>query len=205
MTLGTDAGACYPGACDLVAQDCGAGKACLYLDTDAGTVRGCAVAGAGRENDECGAITCGAGLECLSKAPGRPLLCERYCETDADCDPNKKCTFTIAFPDTSREVARLCDTYFPPTCSVLNPICAPGRACATTGPSGDYCFVPGGKPVGALCTSPYDCVEGASCITLNRGGVRTRECIYTCDLADGSPACPSGVCTQVGLPFGLCV
>jgi hypothetical protein len=65
--------------------------------------------------------------------------------------------------------------------------------------------VPGGTPAGAACVMPYDCVDGASCITLNRGGVRSKECVYTCDLVDGSPACPVGVCTQVGLPFGLCV
>jgi hypothetical protein len=62
----------YGGGCDLLAQDCGPGRACVPTDT-AST---CIVAGAGGPDASCTASTdCQAGEVCLGNGTCEPLAC----------------------------------------------------------------------------------------------------------------------------------
>jgi len=61
-----------------------------------------------------------------------------------------------------------------------------------------FCHAAGDAGAGDSCDEPFDCVPGAICTPAD-------ICLMVCDLDDGVPSCPEGVCTSVGAdPMGVC-
>jgi hypothetical protein len=98
---------CFPGACDVVRQDCPAHQMCDYvLDLDGGvSARACIPAGTVAEGMACiSEADCAPGLACTGAIA---TTCLRYCYTDGDCRLGTICAGHILFTGT-REQVRLC-------------------------------------------------------------------------------------------------
>jgi hypothetical protein len=68
-----------PMDCDLLAQGCGAGKACFFFQSG----NYCGLAGAGLRDEPCTRHTeCAPGLECSPNESGDAYACEPYCNLD---------------------------------------------------------------------------------------------------------------------------
>jgi hypothetical protein len=70
-----------PKSCDLLAQDCGAGKACHYFAAQAV----CGVTRGGAQDTACTtSADCAPGLGCAQSKTGTARACETYCNRDAN-------------------------------------------------------------------------------------------------------------------------
>src|SRR5262249_46462456 len=103
------------GECDVVAQDCGTGRKCTYVD--GGGRR--ALDGTPHEGEPCAGLpsTCKKGLVCTVVGDDGGSGCSRFCRLDADCTPPQWCYVTLSL-DGTRELPLVCADP-PTTCSPL--------------------------------------------------------------------------------------
>jgi hypothetical protein len=130
----TEWGACWarpvtppppPPPCDVLAQDCGAGQACVLRQVEANV---CIAAGTGAEGDFCtSGADCAAGLQCAGLAGSTPDhhdfaihdsyiarggLCLRHCRAgdDASCGAGRACAHVSGLDGSPRPDAGVCFT-----------------------------------------------------------------------------------------------
>lgn len=189
--FGTD---CFPGACDLVAQNCDAGMKCSHIPDDGGSsVRACVTEGDAVEGEPCtrGPVTdsCARGLICLPKLQddgGLTTACARYCGGSDDCAPEDAC-FLAVEPEGSMERPLVCDR----PCDLFVQDCPNGRACYP-GPVAPGCYPAGSLAQGTACTYSDECSPGAACVN--------QACTPLCVLPSGPPTCAAGTCTFLDVP-----
>lgn len=128
------------------------------------------------------------------------------------CTPRRPCSGSepcpapelyVCLPDPTGETA-YCQARCDP--SVDGTICNDGAVCLPYG-SGSSCYPGGGRGLGSMCTSHYDCVRGAVCV---RYGSDPAECIAGCDLegfTGSMRTCPTGQHCEPAYSSagGLCV
>lgn len=185
---------CFEGACDLVAQDCGAGGdaglKCTYVDDDAGTpVRECVETGLAQEGQPCtgtsSSNTCAAGLLCVPRPQedgGTQPVCLQFCGSSADCPAGKACLLVVDLSP-SDERPFVCDT----PCDLFAQDCPGSQACYPTQVAPACYPVAGTTGVGQACDYSSQCVAGAVCIN----GACAQLCVHP------SGACPTGTCTRI--------
>lgn len=189
--FGTD---CFPGACDLVAQDCDAGLKCTHLTDDGGSsVRACLPEGDATEGEPCsrGPVTdnCARGLICLPELQpdgGVTAACARYCGGADDCAAEDAC-FLAVEPEGSMERPLVCDR----PCDLFSQDCPVGRGCYP-GPVAPGCYPAGTLPQDASCTYSDECSPGAACVNA--------RCTPLCALPSDPPTCAAGTCTFLDVP-----
>lgn len=208
------------GACDLLAQDCMAGEACVYALPEAGATTPqtvCApIVGAGAEEGGacCALNSCDAGLVCvgaMETMPGSGTCsamgtCRRYCCGSAtDCAAGEVCSgFGGGFN------GGICDTI--DGCNLVDQTGCEGMAgtsCYPADGGATQCVRPTAAMAaeGATCMFTNDCVAGTACFTITSMGMMNSTCLRFCNIADGAAGCPmSGgmACQMAGdLPAGV--
>ena len=143
--------------CDLLTQDCGAGRGCFLSSLG----KQCLWEGKGQVDDPCvHANHCAAGLTCLG------TRCVPFCDGREDAaDAYLTCTgrcpggvLNVPGADTA-EHARLCVLK---NCAKDSSICGEGEACYWLG--GFVCAPVGTSKAGTPCSSASDCAPGTSCL-----------------------------------------
>lgn len=185
--------ACFPGACDLVNQDCALGEKCTYVQDGGVSERACSPEGTVEEGSPC-ALTatsnsCKKGLTCLPRtdADGGTLsVCHRFCESSAGCAGGESCFLTLA-PLNNPERPLVCSR----PCLLFGQDCPPGNACYP-GPTAPGCYPEGTIALGAACAYSDECVKGAACVQ--------QKCVALCSFPSGEPGCAMGTCTQLISP-----
>ncbi|MFZ5438679.1 MAG: hypothetical protein ACOZQL_01660 [Myxococcota bacterium] len=191
--------ACFPGACDIVSQNCTtATDKCSYMGfQDGGVGRACAPAGAKTEGQPCGPQTddCAKGLACVGG------VCAKFCYTSANCTGQGQCIGLVQIGG-SREVPATCVTLA--ACDPFLQNCPSGQGCYLT-QTGPACVTEGSVAIGGNCQSA-NCVKGSVCL----GGTSGPTCHGFCNRDGGMPACATGQCGGViapdggVLPWGAC-
>jgi hypothetical protein len=193
---------CLPGACDLVAQDCGATLKCEYRDGG----RSCVPDGTLAEGAPCAnmGFNCIKGTVC-SNVPagdgGQESRCTKFCSENANCTPPQQCLLTLVLPD-SNERPQICADP-PPTCDLLTQSCpAVADGCYPNGATG-ACFGAGVIQPGQGCVFSNDCVRGSTCVNTTGGA----SCRQLCAFPSGAPSCDAGTCTRLTgtTGVGVCV
>ena len=168
---GYDGRQCFAGACDLVAQNCGAGERCTYVRSDAGVAaRACVADGTQEAGAECVATpprdNCRAGTLCLGQPGpdgGLRAACTRVCDVDAQCGAPDECR-GLAPVKGSAERPLVCA---PPAarCDPLAPACAgPTEGCYPDPVRGaSLCAPAGAVAEGQACAFSNDCAPGHTC------------------------------------------
>jgi hypothetical protein len=91
-----------------------------------------------------------------------------------------------------------------PICTPLGDGCPDGTWCAPSELTGAplACVAEGAVALGEKCSSPLDCVAGASCFDFGAGPI----CARLCSSADFEQPCDEGgTCTAQGAEYGVCV
>jgi hypothetical protein len=207
------------GECDLLAQDCAMGEACVYALPDAMATTPqtvCApIVGAGAEEGGacCALNSCDAGLVCVGAVETMPGTCtsmgtcQRYCcGSSSDCSPGDVCSgFGSSF------MGGICDQV--DGCSLVAQTGCEGMAgtgCYPSAGGATQCVTPTAAMAaeGATCMYTNDCVPGTACFTVTPGGggMARSICLRFCDIDDGAADCPNpmGMACQTGgeLPAG---
>jgi hypothetical protein len=186
----SDAGAATPAPTDAGTPV----PACHVSPPGADSYQWCAMAGAGKDGDECTASTdCASGYECV----GSPGQCRHYC-----CGGNAVCSVTYA-PSFCNPELVAGGAYRVPVCMPISGCtlfgtCPSGQTCGVVKDDGTTSCVPiGPQGVGAPCDSD-DCAAGLTCL----GMVGARVCYQLCHVS-GASECPSGTtCTGSAQLFG---
>lgn len=201
---------CFPGECDVVAQNCTAGNRCTYVREGSETHRRCVPDGTASEGGDCqtnnpgpdGAFydTCKAGLYCASD-DGTSFSCRKFCYDSDPCTAPQDCIQVLRFTG-SAELPRVCATPGP-SCDPLAPGCADSLGCYPSSKSGAVCVAAGTLTEGMGCTYSNDCQPGSACV---KDGA-TQACRHLCRAPSGSPSCASGQCQplQGFTGVGACV
>ena len=219
------------GACDIITQNCGSGKDCAVIQTDAGYVTQCVqnTTGTIPEGTACTVTgnnnSCVAGLECIQ---GR---CAKHCclGDDSACGSSKpegfagRCDLTVTV-DGTNPAYTVC-TYSPSCEPFKQQPCAGNQQCIVKDSNGTAsCTAPSGADAGegVGCQYANDCSkDGMGCYGAPDGGGFT--CQWNCYVPPGpfdagiatqgagSGGCPTGeTCKSINwsgaLPtwFGLC-
>lgn len=199
----TDAsGACAESPCRLAPPQCGCAldRTCQYSGGD-GIY--CAPVGAAGAGEQCiDEPECGRGLTCVwwSSEVG---VCRAWCDDHSDCAPGAICAH-VSVVTTAGVCTAACD----PLTSVECPgelVCHLLRR--TRFEDGvptdvDVCRMPGSAAQGEGCSSPIDCVGGATCVA--------GSCASYCQLSS-TDGCPGGTTcvdtpswTLRGVTYGTC-
>ncbi len=190
------------GMCDVIAQDCGAGMACVYGTTMMGGMAStiCIAAGVRALGETCGAAEgqCQAGLFCSASTN----ICTEYCceGSVADCSQAGALCF-----GGGAEAPWLGVCNVPAGCTLVPQSgCGAGEACYPVSADGTTdCLTAGTTPVGMTCDSANACVPGAICAGM--GGMFT--CQRTCRMGMDADCMGMGMCTGglMGISgVGLC-
>ncbi len=203
---------CFPGACNLVTQDCGNGMEVYnYVQGANGPVRGCQPAGSVAVGGLCGTSgdggTCVPGAVCAGMT-GSPSTCSKFCEIGgAACPGGTACNTIIGFQGAT-EFPLICATVTA-ACDVLAQNCPTStNSCLPTGGGGSQCVPAGTTAVNATCDTSVMtsdvCVKGSVC--LGSGTGTSGNCIAFCNNDGGMPSCAAGTCMdlQVGGGVGGC-
>ncbi|PTL85157.1 hypothetical protein DAT35_00025 [Vitiosangium sp. GDMCC 1.1324] len=204
---------CFPGGCDLVAQDCPSGSKCTYVRQGDVTARRCVPDGTVAEGGACASTatpsgdfydTCKAGLYCTDqKAPGGGTVftCQKFCYGSEQCTAPRDCIEVLRFTG-SDELPRVCGEAGP-KCDPLAQGCASPRGCYPSPGSGPVCATAGTAEDGAPCTYSNDCRPGSACV--KDGAALT--CRRLCRAPSGEPGCASGHCEPLlgSTGVGACV
>ena len=197
---GGQANRCFPGECDLVAQDCPTGNKCTYVRQDNVTRRRCVPAGAAAEGAACESQgtatgefydTCARGLYCTDRRASdgsTTFSCQRFCYASSQCAAPRECVDVLGFTG-SQELPRVCGEAGP-TCDLLTQGCGGTLGCYPSSRTGAVCVAAGSVTDGAACTYSNDCRAGSACVREGAGQV----CRRLCRSPSGAPACPSGRC-----------
>ena len=160
--------------CDERRQNCEAGAACLFLQSD----------GAPTCRKVC-AVQTQVGCEMLSN------------ESQAfACLP-----VSDAYGNPTRNFGICVDIGTP--CDPLQDACPMGETCSLVGRA-NSCLEGGDTPLGGLCEN-NNCAKGGLCVALQNadGTPVPPTCYEPCD--PSNPSCMIGVCSSLGLPYGLCL
>ena len=204
---------CFPGECDPVAQNCGAGKKCTYVRRGSTTSRLCVPDGTVTQGGACQSTattegdfydTCKAGLYCTDQTAtdgGTVFLCKKFCHGNAQCTAPGECIEVLRFAG-SDELPRVCGE-LGPRCELLAQGCASGLGCYPSPRSGPVCVTAGATADGAACTYSNDCQPGSACVKDGAGLV----CRRLCRSPSGEPGCATGRCEplQDFAGVGACV
>jgi hypothetical protein len=204
---------CFPGECDLVAQDCPAGNKCTYVRQGSVTSRRCVPDGTVTEGGACSSNatpegdfydTCKAGLYCTDQtAPdgGTAFACQKFCYGGEQCTAPRDCIEVLRFTG-SDELPRVCGEAGP-KCDLLAQGCASSLGCYPSPSSGPVCVTAGTVEDGAACTYSNDCRPGSACVKEGAG----LACRKLCRAPSGEPGCASGHCEplQDFAGVGACV
>lgn len=213
---GTDAEPACESPCRLVEPQCGCegGNACRAL---AGIGRFCTGVGAELEGEACAATnTCKAGLQCINQGAPGVNMCERFCNTDADCiaGEGSLCKYVIN-DGTGMPIpgANLC-TF---TCDLADGEgCNVGTGCTllieSTGLNRRYthCLIRDELAEEFDdCTLQTDCASGFGCIPI---GSEINACLRFCHRATGAECDLDQECGAFVMPvviddeeFGVCI
>ncbi|MGZ3459329.1 MAG: hypothetical protein ACXU86_12600 [Archangium sp.] len=191
---------CFPGECDLVAQDCPSGNKCTYVRQGSATIRRCVPDGTVAEGAACQSTatpegdfydTCKAGLYCTDEsAPdgGTSFTCQKFCYGSEQCTAPRDCIEVLRFAG-SNELPRVCGEAGP-GCDLLAQGCASSLGCYPSPKSGPVCVTAGAVTDGSACTYSNDCRPGSACVKESTGLV----CRPLCRAPSGEPGCASGHC-----------
>lgn len=192
MDSGRDSGGggrvCRPpmSECDLLAQDCGPGRACRYVTPAPGEdprglceePAGTATEGMPCMRDAAGGVadTCAEGLICDAGT------CRQYCcdGNSADCPVGQFC---LGGPGTVSlcRAGAACNVFDGSGCTTA------GQSCYLAGADRD-CFSSGTLAEGAACEFLNECLPGHACIG---GAGEPGECRKLCDPAMAGADCPT--------------
>ena len=190
-----DATTCPTAPCDLHEQ-CGC-TAVQTCDLNFTTLMGNACRGItamGREADTCNNVAaCDRGYVCVGS--GGNSTCQRYCQTDVDCDgPRGQCAIQLVGPNSTPLAGAV-------TCSSnCDPVAATNAACPASWtcdlfsvtyqgaakPIAD-CRPAGAAGQGATCSATVACAAGFTCV--NTGGASV--CAKICP-RPANTGCPGG-------------
>jgi hypothetical protein len=190
--------ACFPGACDVVAQNCPTQTdKCSYAGlADGGAGRACGPAGAKTEGQACGPSMddCAKGLLCVQGT------CAKFCYQASNCTAaGAQCIGLITIGGVP-EVPATCVTLS--GCDPYLQNCPTTQACSLT-QSGPACITNGTVPANGTCTPSAGCVRGNLCLVTMQGAT-SGTCKPFCNLDGGAPTC-AGSCTGLqGVPYGVC-
>ena len=204
--------------CDVLANDCGGGEACVVVGE---SVNGELVATTGclplakNATEEGAACTqsaaeapCKPGAICIrTSAKGPEGVCRHQCTRSSDCQPGEQCEVTASAPR-----AGVCAAACAPFADEAGgAACGDGRACGpTVVADGTYqraisagCTPAGSVAVGGKCGAGLACAAGAVC------DPKALTCTPLCDTKH---PCAAGKCGGYGLPnaaslppgFGYC-
>lgn len=191
---------CFPGECDLVAQNCPSGNKCTYVRQGSVTSRRCVKDGTVAEGGSCSSTatpegdfydTCKAGLYCTDQvAPdgGTAFACQKFCYGSEQCTAPRDCVEVLRFTG-SDELPRVCGEAGP-KCDPLAQGCASALGCYPSPGSGPVCVTAGAVEDGAACTYSNDCRPGSACVKEGSG----LTCRKLCRSPSGEPGCTSGHC-----------
>jgi len=181
------------------------GVACQVSPTEDGPMRGCALAGAGRENEPCTSATdCSAGFACVGE--GEAGICRPYCCSVGQdpCAPGDYCGertlwgSELEVPVCVRaDNCSLSQEY--PCQSDAECQCQEGTACLVVRSDGTTtCAVPGEGQVGDACP----CASGHVC------SQASGTCLKLCETVVDGDQCDGGICQVApNLPdnWGVCI
>lgn len=179
-----DASTCPTAPCDLHLQcGCSAVQTC---DIDFNDLMGNACRGItamGREPDTCDNVAaCDRGYVCVGS--GTNSSCQRYCETDADCDgPRGQCAIQLVGTNSTPIAGAV-------TCSSsCDPVAATHPACPATWTCDVFTvtYMGASKPVtdcrkagtagqGAACSATVACASGFTCVNTGSASVCAKLC-----------------------------
>ena len=207
---------CFPGECDLVAQNCPTGNKCTYVrqgSPGGPASRRCIQEGMVAEGGACQSTataqgdfhdTCKAGLSCTDSPAtdgGSTFACQKFCYGSEQCTAPRDCVDVLRFTG-SNELPRVCGEPGP-RCELLAQGCANTLGCYPSPRSGAVCVMAGSAADGASCTYSNDCRPGSACVNGGAG----RVCRRLCRAPSGEPGCASGRCEplQDFTGVGACV
>ncbi|QRK05470.1 hypothetical protein JQX13_35645 [Archangium violaceum] len=205
---------CFPGECDLVAQNCPAGNKCTYVRQGSETTRRCVPDGTVTEGGACESTTqpggdifydtCKAGLYCTDQTGpdgGTTFTCQKFCYGNEQCTAPRACVEVLRFTG-SDELPRVCGEAGS-GCDPLAQGCASSLGCYPTPGSGAVCVTAGTVEDGSPCAYSNDCKPGSACVKDGAGLV----CRKLCRAPSGEPGCASGRCEplQDFAGVGACV
>ncbi len=212
------------GSCDIVTQDCSAGKTCTVVADDAGQYHtGCVDLGNGSAQlgQTCASHSdCASGLICVLKK------CSRVCCGALEgplCGSSGACDLKVTY--SGGAFTQVCT--FAPSCTPWAHDCpssGPETDCHAAGGTKFKCSFPNynvdaGSTEGQTCTYVNDCQDSQYCLYASSGAT-SGTCRWLCKASDsgapdagtvgGSPGnggCPSGqTCHAFGTPawLGVC-
>ncbi len=190
---------CFPGACDVVSQNCPNGQRCTYVLANGTRGRMCVADGTANEGDPCSLAsgsgaqtfdTCKKGLYCTDTVEGdggTTFRCQRFCHGNAQCGASLECNEVLRLSGTG-ELPLACGAPSP-KCDVLAQDCAAPLGCyPSETPGAAVCTGIGPRAEGAACDFSNQCAKGSACV----GPASARVCRTLCRTPSGTPACPSG-------------
>lgn len=181
------------------------GVACRVNPTEDGPTRGCALAGAGRENDPCTSATdCAAGFACVGEGEAgicRPYCCsvgQDPCASGDYCGERTLWGSEVEVPVCVRaDNCNLSQEY--PCQNEAECQCQEGTACLVVRSDGTTtCRVPGEGQAGDACP----CAGGYVC------SQASGTCLKLCETVVDGDRCDGGICQVApNLPdnWGVCI
>lgn len=195
-------GRCFPGLCDLVKQDCGLPTAkCTY----GGLPDGGLVRGCLAAGIQTQGQSCGPTEDnCAKGLICLENTCQKYCYADSDCTNGELCNNTHNL-DGTHEVPSTC--IFRASCDANLQNCPSGQGCYLI-KGAPLCRTAGTLQPNDTCGGALgDCIPGSLCIKNLMFGLM---CQTFCNLDGGMPICPTDDCRQLTgpnntpSPFGAC-
>ena len=174
---------------------CSSGQKCAAYRSGSSLSLACGDKGNKAENDSCTPTPtadaqtgddCGDGLSCFNV--GGSTICRRMCPATGTntCPSGEACSMTV----TGFAELKFCaENVSPPPPTSCLPLeqsgCAKGEACYYAA-TGSLCYKAGTAQPGAECHAAYDCIAGATCVTVNG----STTCHSLCSTATGgTPGC----------------
>lgn len=192
---------CFPGACDVVRQDCASGQRCTYVLANGAYSRACVAEGSSGEGEPCSLAgtsqtfdTCRKGLYCADARladGGATFQCRRFCHDTAQCTAPGECNEVLRLAGT-QELPLACGAPSP-RCDLLTQDCASPLSCYPSATAGAaVCAGSGGRGNGEPCEFSNQCTRGSACV----GPSTARVCRPLCRHPGGTPACATGTTCQ---------
>jgi hypothetical protein len=162
---------------------CDEGEQCTYTN---GSVQ-CDGIGELTIGEEClNSLDCKQGMACFKINDDPASICRQFCQTDADCPADRKCSFQVNFNNGQFE-GKFCSE---PTvgCNAFNDTCAEGQACYYTN-NATKCMPEGSLEKDAPCidAGPSSCKKGLQCFvtcheicSTNAGNEDEPKCSAVC-------------------------
>lgn len=209
QALGVDFGSFKKATCSPVSNNCFGSNACVY-NTSNKSFECVPPTGTVPEYFGCSAETdCAPGLACVSFTGNAFSHCMRYCGSQDDCGPDRKCfEFNTPRALSGGGTVGACGALSTACDPLASGACGNQARCVLLDTDFTFCMRnTDTRGPGQACEDQLQCAEGSNCISFNNGNYFCRQMCLT-----GGSGCPGGstcsgfnpALTLGGVEYGAC-